>query len=575
MKKKIQTKRNPIFKKDGSVHLGNFHKAYQNALYRLTRMQERLIHIEADQDVYKMALMIGFRDLYEPLHRPFCDFLMDATKKKKLWLMPRKHFKTTIGNLSYVLWRIVRNPKIKILLFSSKRDLARDFLSGIKSVMETNPNFRARFGDYVGKKVWNKDAILVKPAEEVQIDNVYTVETAGVDEAVTSKHYDLVLFDDIVSIKNYKKQEARLKVEEKYDEAVDNLLKDGGEVVVLGTRWHFDDLYSKIIREDNVQNGGEFHCVVREVSEGYTDRDHWWTGKLIFPTAGRNMEDYKRMESKKPYLFWSNYMNWPRMTKGKPLNPELIQYYGDYFEGEIDWSKAREWGQLTDPAGEKGEYNCSTSSVQFCRYGRHVIITRLFKDRLETDEILDKSMDMLSEAPRITDWRIEDGGGGHSHLINYAKNKLAAQIKRRDPDKKRLSPNIEIDKVRPENRDKDDRIKQLGPYIKDGTFLFPDECWDMQEDGEKRDMMKMFIAEMDEFPLGANKDLLDIVAYILDFYGWYDYDYFDESEVDNDSKKSYNTDKIKEGKMKEGEPYYESRGEEIRDRDLEEVITLD
>jgi len=559
-----------FLKNDGEIDLYKFHKAYYSLMYRYTRAKEVMRSINAKDDLYDFAQLIGMRDLYEPLHRPFAEFLMDSTKKRKMWLMPRKHFKSSVGTIAYVLWRIVNNPKIKILIYSATKTLAKGFLQGIKNTIESNEAFIKRFGDMKGDKVWTKDSLLVKQAESSMIDNTFTVETAGAEDAPTSKHYDLIIFDDVVGMANYRKKEARMKIRGGFDEAVENLLRDNGEVVIFGTRWHFADLYSYILDNESIEKGGEFHCVVRHVLENFKGKEfgeNIWTGDLIFPTNGKDIAYYKRMAVNKPELFWMQYMNYPKIVKGKPLNPEWVQFYDDSDPDEtIKWNQCKEKGMITDIAAKKNSWNDKSAFVTFGRFGRHVVIHDLFTAKLDSDEIIDYSLRALSKNPDLFDWRIEDAGQ-QIHFITYARKML--NEKRHAM---RLSNALDIDAVKPGNRDKEERIKQLAPYIKDGTFVFPETCKFVVDD-EELDAMEELFSQMDEFPLGDYVDLLDALAYILDFYGLYD-DNYEDIILDKNDRKLYiksNERSFVEGETLEDDD--ERQEELIYDNDLGEVIS--
>lgn len=529
-----------------------------------------MLGIEAVDDLYKMSLFLGFRDLYEPLHRPFCDFLMSGEWKKKMWLMPRKHFKTSIGTISYVVWRIVRNPKIKILIFSSTRDMAKGFLAGIKAIFETNPNFRARFGDFKGERVWNKNEILVKQAEQLMIDNTYTVETAGVDESVTSKHYDLIIFDDSVSPKNVKNLSQRIKVKEAFEEASESLLRQGGEVLVLGTRWHFDDLYSDIIKSDNITMGGDFKCVVRQAIEAYPVGDmdkNIWQGKVIFPTYFE-MEAYKKMSVKKPYIFWANYMNHPRASKDKTFNAETIETFCD---DDIRWDKTSEWNQFTDPANGEEEWNCKVAHVQVCQYGNKYLVTDILAKKMETDELVKTGIALANKNPYVKNWIIEDAGGPGG-VIAYCQKMLKMAQK-----SKKVRSNIEIDTCSPAGREKMQRIRQLAPYIKDGTIMFR-ESYPHVIEGNNVDMMDALMAEMDEFPFGSYVDILDCLANMLDTYDLYDPEDVDYS-LDTPKENEYNPNQEEKERFELTEKLNQQQARDDKntavDRDTGEVFNLD
>src|SRR3990167_4073882 len=63
------------------------------------------------------AANFGFRDL-TPTHSDLCTFLQWDASKIKLVLMPRYSFKSTITTVGMILWRLLKNPNERILIYS-------------------------------------------------------------------------------------------------------------------------------------------------------------------------------------------------------------------------------------------------------------------------------------------------------------------------------------------------------------------------------------------------------------------------------------------------------------------------
>jgi len=558
-----------FLKPNGTFDKSKFLRAYYKHRYRYKQLEEVCLDLEADKDLYKMAKMLGFRDLYEPLHREFCDFIMDPTHKKKIGLMPRGHFKTSISNISYVPWRIVKDPNIKILLYSGLRDKAKGMLAPIRNILANHPRFVRRFGSFEGSRVWNKSEILVRQAERNQIDNTYTVETSGVDEAVTSKHFDLIIFDDVVTRKNAKELSQRLKVKEAFDEAVDSLLKPDGEVIVLGTIWHFDDLYIDILDNDNYDSGGEYLVYKRSAWEGYKDLDHLWDeGHAIMPTF-YTKEILKKKEKKNEYLFWCNWLNIPRVSKNKPLNYQWLEFYDP---AKVMIREVRDVEIIMDPAsGKDNQWNDSAAYVVVGRWRNKIIILDMFKDQVDTQALCEVVFKAAIGFPMARFIHIEDAAE-QIHLINYAKRELS-----RWKSEGKITHDVQIlEDIKPRNRNKEQRIAQLRPFYQDKTFTYPSVIMhETHSHGRRMDMMKLLKLEMDQFPLGDHDDLLDVNSYILDVYGMEIEDYVDYS-IDKRNKSQYN---LKQDNETLKTIFQETEQEDsddntFYDKDLEEVIEI-
>src|SRR5215213_1005233 len=80
--------------------------------------------------------VMRWKDLYEPLHKAMCDFVQDNWEKKRLMLIPRGHLKSSVITVSYALWHIAKNPKVRILIVNGTYPLAATFLSQIKDHLQ-------------------------------------------------------------------------------------------------------------------------------------------------------------------------------------------------------------------------------------------------------------------------------------------------------------------------------------------------------------------------------------------------------------------------------------------------------
>src|SRR5574341_779892 len=72
--------------------------------------------------------IVGWKDLYEPLHKPLCYFVQENEHKKKLILLPRGHLKSSVVTVGYALWKIAQNQKNRILIANGTYPLAATFL---------------------------------------------------------------------------------------------------------------------------------------------------------------------------------------------------------------------------------------------------------------------------------------------------------------------------------------------------------------------------------------------------------------------------------------------------------------
>lgn len=196
--------------------------------------------------------VLGYKDMIHE-HQELCNFLQHDPIPFKLILMPRYTFKSCIATIGYALWRLTLNDNLRILIYSDATTKAEGFLTAIKNhvtAMDKTSKFREVYGPWeVDPKrgVWNQSQIVIRPRDKAQAEP--TVDTGGIETSKVGMHYDLILFDDIVSDKNVTTKEQMDKVTECYKKAL-SLLRPGGELIMVGTRWHFGDLYGRLLAEN-------------------------------------------------------------------------------------------------------------------------------------------------------------------------------------------------------------------------------------------------------------------------------------------------------------------------------------
>lgn len=196
------------------------------------------------ESLYYMARFnLGYTLMRPFPHKDLCRFI--ETSKRALDLEPRGAFKTSVISQAYSVQRIIKNPNIRILLDSVVLQNSLDNLGVIKSHFES-PRVKFLYGDYVGSK-WTNEEITVSKRTARNLKEP-TVRCASVEKVQVGPHYDLIIADDLVSKENIETPEQRQKVKDHF-KLLFSLLEPEGEIVVVGTRWHFEDLYNMIIEE--------------------------------------------------------------------------------------------------------------------------------------------------------------------------------------------------------------------------------------------------------------------------------------------------------------------------------------
>ena len=176
---------------------------------------------------------------------------VEAAPNGYLDLWAREHYKSTIITFGKTIQDILNDPEITFGIFSHTRPIAKAFLRQIMRELEGNKALHAAFPDVLwGEDVrqapkWSEDdGIIVKRKSN---PNEATIEAWGlVDGQPTSKHFRVLLYDDVVVAGSVTTPEmiakTMVEMERSYNLGTTPGIKRGA-----GTRWHFADAYRTII----------------------------------------------------------------------------------------------------------------------------------------------------------------------------------------------------------------------------------------------------------------------------------------------------------------------------------------
>lgn len=151
--------------------------------------------------------------------------------------------KTTTGTVLRALFEIVVNPNIRILIASKSHGNATGMLEEVKGYMKTNKFIRV-FGDLSRSDKWDTYAINV--SNKTLVSKEHTIDTTGVETALPSRHWDLMLVDDVCDEATSRTKAQREKLHTWYFKTLDPCLMPNGRKYINGTRYHHEDLYAEL-----------------------------------------------------------------------------------------------------------------------------------------------------------------------------------------------------------------------------------------------------------------------------------------------------------------------------------------
>lgn len=166
--------------------------------------------------------------------------------KNKLIVMPRGTFKSSVGSVAYPIWRLLRNPNLRILIDSEVYSNSKNFLREIRAHLIGNQKLIGIFGEFKTAN-WNESELTI--AQRTAIKKESSITCGGIGTVKVGQHYDLIIGDDLNSQNNSATQEGREKVITHY-RMYTGLLDPGGEKVIIGTRYAVNDAIGHIVENE-------------------------------------------------------------------------------------------------------------------------------------------------------------------------------------------------------------------------------------------------------------------------------------------------------------------------------------
>lgn len=170
--------------------------------------------------------------------------VLESSATRKMLVLPRGTFKSSLACVAYPMWRLERNPDLTVLLDSEIFNNSKNFLREIKGHYESEKYMRI-FGERVGKK-WGESEITIRP--RVRNRKEASITVGGIGTVKVGQHYDLIIGDDYNSPSNSDTPEKCQKVIDHVRYNL-NILNPGGEYAFIGTRYAERDVIGFLLKD--------------------------------------------------------------------------------------------------------------------------------------------------------------------------------------------------------------------------------------------------------------------------------------------------------------------------------------
>jgi len=437
---------------------------------------------------FLLVYVLGRADLNRDWYFARCREV-EAAPNGYLDLWGREHGKSSLITFGLTIQDILNDPEITVGIFSYSRPIAKAFLRQIKVEFETNEMLRSLFPDILwanphrdAPKFSEDDGIIVRrkgnPKES-------TVEAWGlVDSTPVSKHFKLLVFDDVVTGESVSTPEMIAKVTTAWERSL-ALSTEGGVVRYIGTRWSYADTYREILARGAAIE--RRHPATVDGTAG---------GEPVLFSKERLAETRQRMG---PYTFAAQYLLDPAAERDQAFHDDWLRYF-DPDEGSTD--EMRKY-LLVDPASSKKKGSDYTvMAVIGLAPDENYYLLDAARDRLNLTERGDKLFGLHRK------WRPE--------RVGYEKYGMQADIEYVREKQRRDNYRFEVIELGG-RLSKPDRIRRMVPIFQAGRFYLPTSLWRVTHEGRREDLVTIFVEqEYKPFPVAVHDDFFDAISRICD-----------------------------------------------------------
>jgi len=201
------------------------------------------------EDKYDVALD---RFVYTPKNPdPVAAFGEGEYDNRRLLLAPRGWFKTSNNVYAHTVQLILNFPDITTLWLHASQEVLEPILDLVKRAFWKNKVMRYYFPEFCVRedaREFGTQTAFNSPARTRWTASP-TVGIGGIESIRTGMHYHWIKFTDIVDEKNTATKDQITKIIERFAMARNLLISPKYWMDVEGTRYHFGDLYGRIIDE--------------------------------------------------------------------------------------------------------------------------------------------------------------------------------------------------------------------------------------------------------------------------------------------------------------------------------------
>lgn len=469
-------------------------KKFQTDDLRLRMIKERAFRLSTVKASHYWFFHFYFwhyvRFKTAPFHKQMFAMTENTQHRTLVITAFRGSAKSTIMNLSYVLWSILGSPQKKfIILVGQTQAQARQHLKNIKEELENNRILHSDLGPFREEEdEWRNSCLVIRNYKA-------KIMAVSIDQSVRGLRHgphrpDLIICDDIEDLQSAKTKDGRDKT---YQWVKSELMSAGDtttRTVFIGNLLHEDCLLKRLQKEIAAK---QLQGIYREFPLLAEDGTCLWPGK--YPTQEAIEAEQQRIGSDSAW--YREYLLRILADVDRVIHSDWIRYYHEFpseDDKEIDFRYAVTGIDLAISKDESADYTAMVSAKVY-RQDEKALIYILPNP---VNEHL-TSLETLERAKQVS---MAVGGGEKTQLCIEEVGYQGMLIETLNDD------GFDAKGMKVKNQDKRARLALTSHLLQSGHVFFPRYgCEDL-------------INQLVNFGIESHDDLADafaiLLAYILE-----------------------------------------------------------
>jgi len=415
--------------------------------------------------------------------------VVDGECKRLMVFLPPRSSKSVICSKLFPAWYIGRNPSHEIMSVSHSDQLASDFGRSVRDIVNSE-DFDRMFN---GVKLRSD----VKAAGKWKTNKNGSYYAAGVRSQIAGRGAHIALLDDVMSEEDAISESGRRYIKEWYPSGLRTRVMPNGAIIIINTRYHFDDLCGWLLKQQEeveLQNKWDVIRIPAWLDEESSQLLNLPVGSSYFPEWKPDEVlriDEQEIKASNGSRYWNAlYMQNPQPDEGGIIKKKwfkiweyedappcdlIIQTYDTAFstKASADNSVIQTWGIF-------GSVETDQETGRERVDGNLILLSNVF-GKFEYPELRRLAQDMYKEYnPDVC--VIEKKASGQSLIQDMRRTRI---------------PVLEY----MPDRDKVSRVYAASPFMEAGKVWIPNTEW-----------AEALYDEAIQFPNAAHDDMVDCMT---------------------------------------------------------------